>query len=185
MAVGKPQRRNRETPRLPDYDYTEPGAYFVTVCAYRRWSIFGQIVEGKMRLNGLGKLVDNMWRETPRDFSVVDLDAWVVMPNHFHAVVTLKDPATEAAWRARGERVPVRERFGRPVEASLPTIMRSFKTAVRREAACRLHIAQPVWQPRYFEHVVRNEEDLERIRDYIEANPSCWETDHENPNRKA
>ena len=183
MAVGKPQRLNRETPRLPDYDYTQPGAYFVTVCAYRRWSMFGQIVDGKMRPNALGKLVDGIWREIPGHFSVVDLDASVVMPNHFHAVVMIKDPATEADWRARAERIPFRESFGQPFAASLlPSFF--IHGGGQTRSGAPLHLAQPVWHPRYYEHVFRNDRTSNGFATTSSPPVLLGESDHDNPNRK-
>ena len=98
------------------------------------------------------------------------------------------DDAEPSAWNRCDQRlgwdtacrVPTAEKFGRPVAGSLATIVRSFKAAVRKEAARRLHLAQPVWQPRFHEHVIRDDEDLARVREYIIGNPSTWAEDHEN-----
>jgi putative transposase len=173
--IAKPNDRRRV--RLQGADYTAPGAYFVTICAYRRWSIFGRVVDGRMQPNALGRLVAELWNEIPQHVDSVTLDCSVVMPNHLHGIVVITGTVRDTACR-----VPT---FGRPIAGSLATIVRSFKAAVRKEAARRIHLAQPVWQPRFYEHVIRDDEDLARIREYITAKPSKWAEDHENPARSS
>lgn len=151
----------RRSLRLPEYDYTDQGAYFVTICTHLRAFSFGRVVAGKMQSNATGKLVKEEWLETATLRPYVTLDMFVVMPNHFHAIVLLADK------QGTVPRAPAREQFGQPVAGSLPTIIRAFKAAVSR----RLHLSQKalkehLWQRGYYEHVIRNDSDLQRIREW-------------------
>jgi putative transposase len=161
----------RRSIRLHEYDYTDSKAYFITICTYNRALLFGQVIAGKMQLNSTGELVKEEWLKSAILRPYLVLDLFVVMPNHFHAIVLLahKQGATS--------RAPAREQFGKPVSGSLPTVIRAFKAAVSR---C-LNTKPALWQRGYYEHVIRNDCDLQRIRDYIETNPLRWELDHENP----
>lgn len=169
-------KNRRRSIRLSRYDYRQSGAYFITVCTKNREFLFGQIADGKMRLNELGMAVLNEWQRTERVRPGIKLDAFVIMPNHLHGILFL----VYAEGTAR--RAPTEEVFGRPVSGSLPTIVRSFKSA----AAMRINQIRnapgaPVWQRNYYEQVIRGEEELHRIREYVEKNPVMWETDSENP----
>jgi putative transposase len=169
--------QGRRSIRLRGYDYSQAGAYFVTVCAYQRQCLFGAVIEGQMVLNEVGKIAQACWNEIPAHFPRVELDAFVVMPNHVHGIIVMMDAGRGTACRA-----PTAESFGKPVPGSLPTIVRSFKSAVtRRINQWRTTPGQPVWQRNYFEHIVRNESALDRIRGYIETNPARWALDRENP----
>ena len=87
-----PAKHHRRSIRLPNYDYTAPGVYFITICVHQHECLFGEVVGGEMMLNPLGHLVQSRWRLIPRQFSRVNLDDFVVMPNHMHAIVTITDP---------------------------------------------------------------------------------------------
>ena len=173
----KPCRRST---RLQEYDYTQSGAYFVTMCAYRRLPLFGTIARGELSLTALGLLVEEEWQRTEALRPNVILDEFIVMPNHFHGIVLLvENPLPGTARRA-----PTAETFGRPVISSLPTIVRSFKSAVTRSMnELRSTPGQWVWQRNYYEHVIRDDRSLERIRDYISIDPPRWSLDRENPHR--
>jgi REP-associated tyrosine transposase len=169
-------KNRRRSIRLSRYDYRRAGAYFITVCAKDRESIFGEIKEGDMELNALGRAVMDEWLRIATLRSGVELDAFVVMPNHIHGIVFLNDKEGTA------RRAPTKEYFGRPVSGSLPTIVRAFKSAATiRINKLRGTAGVPVWQRNYYEHVIRNQEELDRIRTYIEANPAMWHMDEENP----
>jgi REP-associated tyrosine transposase len=174
-----PQHRgSRRSIRLQGYDYTQPGAYFVTICTMNRECTFGQIVAGRSTLSDLGRIVAACWVEIPQHFAYASLDRFVVMPNHLHGIVSLSGRRDTAC------RVPTTERFGKPVAGSLPTIMRAFKSAVTQRANRTLGVAKArVWQGSYYEHVIRDEASLRRIRQYIETNPLRWELDRENFDR--
>ena len=158
--------------RLKGYDYTQPGAYFVTICTHQRRCLFGDVVGGEMRLNELGDFVWATWHDLPNHVPHVQLDAFVVMPNHVHGIIIIRDVG------AGSEPAPTTKRHG------LPEIVRQFKTfSARRINRRRGTPGQPVWQRNYYEHIIRHEESLNRIRDYILTNPLRWNLDRENPNR--
>lgn len=137
--------------------------------------LFGEVVEGAMVVNQLGQLVGEEWLKTGALRSYIGLDEFVVMPNHFHAIVEMRDG------RGTARRAPTTEQFTQPLSGSLPTVIRAFKSAVTKRVN-EFHSTPgvPLWQGNYYEHVVRNEDDLRRIREYIQTNPLRWELDHEN-----
>jgi len=171
--------------RLPGYDYTQAGAYFITVCTRDRQCLCGDIIDGESRLSAEGQIVEECWKGISIHFPEITPDVFVVMPNHLHGVLWIE--AKGAACSA-----PTIERFGRPVSNSVPTIVRSFKAAVTRQinllhsrgtAPERVEGRAPttIWQRNYYERVIRNEEELRRIRQYIVENPLRWALDRENP----
>jgi putative transposase len=163
--------RRRELPRrrslrLPAYDYRLEGAYFVTtVCAGRR-CLFGEVSRHgeDVCLNDLGRLVKDSWRRLPSYFAAIALDAFVVMPNHVHGVLLLRR-ATQAS--------PLQGSGTAP--SSLGAVVGSFK------AGCSRRAGRALWQRGYYDRVVRDEEELAVIRQYIADNPHKWGTDRENP----
>ncbi|MDK1118867.1 MAG: transposase [Anaerolineae bacterium] len=169
---------NRRSVRVPGYDYTSPGEYFITVAAYKREMLFGEIENDEMRLNALGKIVSDCWHEIPNHFPHVDLDAFVVMPNHIHGIIVITDNIRRGTiYRAPTETT---EQFGKPIPGSIPTIMRTFKAAVTRRIGRDGHESS-VWQRNYSEHIIRGDRDRRRIHDYILANPENWDPDEDNP----
>jgi REP element-mobilizing transposase RayT len=132
---------------LPGYDYSKPGAYFVTMCTRNGRCLFGEICDGRMSCNLLGELVRSHWLDIPRHFPHVTLDAFVLMPDHLHGVLIFGDV--------------VGVEYIRP----LHVVVATFKAAVSRNA--RINI----WQRNYYAHIVRNDDDLNRIRHYIDDNP--------------
>ena len=185
-------KHHRRSIRLPGYDYTQPGAYFITICTFHHKYLFGEVVAGEMRQNEFGGIVQTCWDEIPVHFLHTELDAFVVMPNHIHGIILITDavgarhavPLHGNAASPHGNAVPPQqtERFGKPVPGSIPTIVRSFKSAVtRRINQLRDTQGTPVWQRNYFEHIVRNEHTLNAIRQYILNNPHRWPLDRYNP----
>jgi putative transposase len=139
--------------------------------------MFGRIVAGEVRLNAYGRIVEAEWVKTSARRDNLELDAFVVMPNHFHAIVVI---AGDSAGTAR--RAPTFEDFARPISGSLPTVVRSFKSAVtKRINESSLDSTAPVWQRGYYEHAIRNEHDLALTREYVMNNPLKWDLDEENP----
>ena len=160
-----PRKHNRRSIRLKGYDYSRPGAYFVTVCIHDRESLFGEITSRVMHLNDMGLIAQRTCFDLPRHYLHVVLDAMVIMPNHLHGVIVLTED-DEADKPRQG----------------LPEIVRGFKSySARRINALRQTPGLPVWQRNYYEHIVRDQEDWERIRDYIQINPQEWDRDLENP----
>ena len=170
----------RHSLRLRYYDYSQLGAYFVTICAYDRQCIFGEIVNGIMVKNSLGEIVEAEWLRTGELRPYAELDAAVVMPNHFHGIVMLIDANGGTARHAPTERA-----FAQSVSHSLASVVGSFKSAVsKRINELRGTPGALVWQRNYFEHIIRNEHDLQQVCEYIVNNPARWTLDRENPFRR-
>ena len=205
-AVFQADLPNRRSIRLRDYDYAAAGPYFVTLCAYRGRGLFGQFINGRVIVTPVGQIVQSCWDQISSHFPGVTIDAHVIMPNHFHGVLLIHEPGT-APKDTRGEegaatacRIPTsaaeeevpfapilhegrtREDFASPVNRSLPTILRSFKSAVTRQAhrqpGCR---NARIWQRGYYEHIIRSARSLEEVRCYIAQNPLRWPEDPEHP----
>ena len=182
-----PQKHHRRSIRLKEYDYTQPGAYFITIVTFQRECLFGTIVDEEMKLNLYGLVAKQQWEKLPKRFSHIELNAFVVMPNHVHGILVITDRrgTAESATDSLEEssrRAPTQERFQNPVKGSIPTVVRAYKAAV----AYRINLMRrtdgvPVWQRNYYEHVVRDEKEWDRIQRYIEANPLNWSKDDENP----
>lgn len=179
--------KRRRSVRLRGFDYAYRGFFFVTICTHNKKPTLGKIINYKSQLSAIGKIVEKCWREIPEHFPNVYLDEWVIMPNHLHGIIVIRfplgyDPANEGtACRAPTVVDTVYEEFGKPVAGSLPTIVRSFKSAVtKRVNELGRNSNSPFWQRNYFEHVIRNEESLNKIRNYIWENPIHWCADEYN-----
>lgn len=177
---------HRRSIRLPGYDYSQQGAYFVTICTQDRMCLFGDIEDGEMTLNQYGSAVQDEWLRTPEIRAEIQTGEFVVMPNHFHGIVLIcggeadvcRGTACRALMECTARRAPTVERFGRPISGSLPTIVRAFKSAVtRRINGIRRTPGEQVWQRNYYEHVIRNEIDYRQITEYIADNPRRWKED--------
>ena len=143
-------------------------------------------MDGEMRLNDAGRIVADEWIKTAEIRDEIQLDEWVVMPNHFHGILVIAGGRGTARCRGTARRAPTVERFGQPVSGSVPTIIRSFKSAVtKRINELRQSLGVKIWQRNYWEHIVRNETELHRIREYIHNNPAQWELDKLHPNHSA
>ena len=167
--------RRRRSVRLPAYDYTSPGAYFVTICAYGRRCIFDA--------PEVRQLIEKRWIQTPHHFPNAATDEFVIMPNHMHGIIWIV-----AANAAVGASAGVGAQHATPLlqtpSGSLGAIVRSFKSAVTKCLNETLDTpGAPVWQRNYYERIIRNEDELRRVREYIRFNPLQWEFDRENPNR--
>lgn len=156
----------RRSPRLQGYDYSQAGAYFVTLCCYQRLPFFGQIVDGVVNLSPTGEIAAECWLALPEHFPSVDLDAWVIMPNHMHGIIIRDDLLVGTRYSASASPL------------SLGAIINTYKGAVTRaERLCCNEPELRLWQTRYHDHIIRNEQDLDRIREYIVCNPARWEAD--------
>jgi len=180
---------HRRSIRLKGYDYTRAGAYFVTICTKDRACLFGDVADGVMRLNQMGHIVRKCWLAIPDHVPHVLLDEFVVMPNHVHGIVVIVSTDTVGATHAsppqhasplQNDDTPTRPRG--PQRQSVASIVGSFKSAAtKRINEQRGTPGTPVWQRDYFEHIIRNDESLNRIREYILNNPLQWALDRENP----
>jgi REP element-mobilizing transposase RayT len=179
---------HRRSVRLHGYDYTQDGAYFITIVAFARENIFGMLVDQTTQLTHTGEIAAQEWERLPRRFPALEVDEFIIMPNHLHGILVLADPhrgtgtAEAAQIESNAPRVPVLEHFGAPVKGSIPTILRSYKSSVTQRCQW-LAGNEPVtiWQRNYYEHVIRDEDELNCIRQYIVDNPIQWSTDWENP----
>jgi REP element-mobilizing transposase RayT len=170
----------RKSPRLRNYDYSLAGAYFVTICAHQRAFLFGTIQSDEMRLNPLGEIAASCWLALPDHFPHLELDAWVIMPNHMHGILVIWDQddlhdgggldGDEWGEEASGRAV------ARPY--TLGMIINAYKGAVTHRVR-EHHEDAPfkIWQGRYHDHIIRNERGLNTIRDYVQTNPLRWTQD--------
>lgn len=180
-----PPLPKRKSPRLQGYDYRLAGEYFVTICCYQRQHHFGEIVNANMRLSWLGELAAALWLTIPDHHLQVELDLFVVMPNHVHGIVILADTPQGAVRPDEARLVPTtKSPLGAPAR-SLGAVIGGFKSAVTRAANHALGAIAPIiWQGRYHDHVIRNERELNCIREYILTNPARWESDTFHPSHK-
>jgi putative transposase len=174
--VFDPRKHHRQSIRLRDYDYSQEGAYFVTIGTHGRECLFGEVVDNTMILNEPGQIVQKWWQVLESKFSYIETDAYVIMPNHFHGIVVVvgADPR-------------VCPNLGAHIGAPLPKIIQWFKTMTTNEYIryskdnFEPSSGAKLWQRNYYEHVIRNEKALHAIRTYIESNPAQWINDPENP----
>lgn len=201
-----PQKHHRRSIRLKGYDYSSEGAYFVTIVAQGRECLFGEIVDGEMRLNEAGEMVVRWWNELPNKFPNIELGEFVVMPNHFHGIIFIM-PNVGADLRVcpdgervcpdgeendspqKGEHMGSPQQAGSPLRVSLSQMIQWFKTMTTNEyirGVKQLNwkpFIGKVWQRNYYEHIIRNEKELQQKTDYILVNPSRWDEDDENAMR--
>lgn len=176
-------QQSRRSLRLKAYDYSQSGAYFITVCAYNRQCLFGGIKDGMVILNESGEIVKKEWQKTGEIRPNIGIDVFIVMPNHLHGIIIIK-PVVGAHCNVPLQNKMVQtEKFGYSTKNSIPTIVKLFKsTATKQINELRRLPAVAVWQRNYYEHIIRNEDELNRVRQYIIGNPLQWEYDSENPN---
>ena len=201
MSRYNPSKHHRRSIRLRGYDYTQAGAYFVTIVTHCRELLFGNVVDGEMVLNPCGRVTATMWQRIPRHFPHVQLDEWVVMPNHIHGIIVITNLV-----HGRGDAFLVKHSddsgsvhedsplalkisggecvaptTGLP-SGSLGAIVGNFKSVTtRRINRMRKTSGTSVWQRNYYERIVRNERELNAVRQYIYNNPANWLNDTENP----
>lgn len=167
MMSYDPNRHHRRSIRLPGYDYARVGAYFITICTHGRARLFGQVARGAMVLSELGQIAEDEWRRAPALRPNVALDAFVVMPDHMHAVVVIERQTSDCAGRPTAFHSP---------SQTVGAIVRGYKAAVTRRINDARGVApSPLWLRNYYEHIVRDDADLDRIRRYIANNPARWE----------
>jgi len=175
---GKIQILNRHSIRLKGYNYGQPGAYFVTICTHRRECLFGEAVEGEVALSTFGKIVEGEWKISANIRREIELDEFVVMPNHIHGIVSIRDHHPVGATG----RSPLHSIHRTLPPKSLGSFIAGFKSSVTKKINHLRGIpGQPVWQRNYYEHVIRNEIDLEETREYIQNNPLKWLEDENHP----
>jgi len=239
-----PNTARRRSTRLSGYDYRRPGIYFVTLCTQKKEPLFGQIIDGLMNLNDLGQIVVEEWIASAHIRREIELDEWVVMPNHLHGIVIIVDASIRATDRspkgatgtssaqpadplsvgatgtssaqpvaplpvvgatgassvqpvvplsvgatgassvqsvgATGRSPLPRRRARGPGKRSLGALIAGFKSAAtKRINILRGTPGKPVWQRNYYDHIIRNERELQNIRQYIHDNPLKWALDRD------
>ena len=156
MTKSDPETHHRRSIRIPGSDYSKAGAYYITIVSQGRECLFGQVVGGEMKLSRFGKTVQYAWLDLPKHYPYIELDAFCIMPNHVHAIIILNNDGSHP----------------------LSEILRALKSfSAQRINTIRKTTGAPVWQRNYYEHVIRNEDDLHRIREYIVNNVLKWEDD--------
>lgn len=195
MTKYNPDIHHRKSIRLKNYDYSQSGVYFITICTKDRELYFEN--------ESIKSITKKYWKEIPRHFKNVKLDEFIIMPNHLHGIIVIHNDFAVGTGQC-----PVQNRFQNPGKESLSTIIGSFKSITTRTinktvgtGHCPVQIGQCgvsgqgsalslqqqkyfAWQSRFYEHIVREENELNKIREYIINNPLKWELDFENPERK-
>lgn len=172
----------RKTPRLQGYDYAQEGAYFVTICTYERVPLFGDVVEGQMRLSALGKIADDLWGTISEHRANVILDDHIVMPNHVHGILFIIEPNSvqpPVGMRRASSAEFISSSLSKGAKrGTLSTIIGAYKSAVTRTINSQMGLRAPiVWQDSFHDHIIRNEHSLNHIREYVQNNPARWAED--------
>ena len=187
-----PDIHHRRSIRMKGYDYSQEGMYFVTICTQYRECLFGEIIDGAMELNAAGQMVSQWYDELANKFPTIQCDAFICMPNHVHFLVSLGEvqirrsaPTDQGAGAIVGANLCVRPLHA--PTAALSDIVQWFKTMTTNTyiQGVKQQDWQPfqgkLWQRNYWEHIVRNEQSLQQIHQYIIHNPQTWANDQLNP----
>ena len=166
-----PERPARKSPRLKGYDYAQDGAYFVTICTHNRICLFGEVRNEAMVLNHNGQIVEACWYDLPRHYPNIELDAFIVMPNHVHGIIILRNGVGVGLRPSPTEKIH-----------DLPEIVRALKSfAARRINERRDTPGQVVWQRSFHDRIIRSETEWNALRQYTLSNPAQWEADTFHP----
>jgi len=184
----------RKPIRLKDYDYSRTGAYFITICSYNRECILGNVKAGEMILNQFGNIVLECWNSLAGRYTNIETDKFVVMPNHIHGIIMITDSENTYKEAIRKLQRPVVAIHELPLQSNkiverrkmlIPKVVGYFKmNAAKKINIVRNTTDTPFWQRNYYEHIIRNENKLNKIREYIQNNSLKWHLDRENPDRK-
>jgi REP element-mobilizing transposase RayT len=178
-----PNIRHRRSIRLKEYDYSQSGAYFVTICMHNKKCLLGKVKNGNIELSIPGQIIKKWWLELPHKFPNIKIDEYIVMPNHLHGIISIVKRNVGA------DLCVCPNNKGEHIGSPLQKIIQWFKTMttneyirrIKREGLPPFH--DKFWQRNYYEHVIRNEYKLNKIREYIQNNPLRWYLDKENPER--
>jgi REP element-mobilizing transposase RayT len=185
-----PSLHNRHSIRLQGYDYSQSGAYFITICTDKKKKYFGDIVNGDVKLNLVGQYAFHQWKLIPQRFTNVELDEFIIMPNHIHGIIVIRSGSGEGSdnevmdgkQRLFSDPSPihVHEKIhpNGTYPGSIGAIVQNFKSSTSRKINAMPKMKGiTIWQKNYYDHIIRNEEDYARIVEYIRINPQKWEQD--------
>lgn len=168
--------RNRKQNRLKGFDYSANGYYFVTICTKDREKYFGNIIDDKMILNNYGEIVKACWLEIPDHFPNVELDEFQIMPNHVHMIIIIHNVKMSVGNKNICSLQNNNISWQTKLSGSLSSIIRGFKIGVTKK--CRLNNKKIIiWQKSFYDHIIRTENSLYFIREYIKDNPINWNRD--------
>jgi len=185
---------HRRSIRLSNYDYSQSGAYFITICTHQREWLFGEILNEKMLLKEFGNIARSEWLKTPKIRANIELGEFIIMPNHTHGIIWIKDYKVDCKGVLDGEEgsevdskgvlqyapttTPTYTSNFESPSKTIGAIIRGYKSSVTKQInTIRKLPGFAVWQRNYYEHIIRNEEDLYNITQYIKNNPSNWDKD--------
>jgi len=192
------EKQHRRSIRLQGYDYASAGLYFITLCTYQQQCLFGEIVDGEVRLSDDGKVVSDEWMRSRNIRQEIDFDAWIIMPNHLHGIVIIQpsDLSIELSDRTTNNvgangRSPLQEtNQDRIIPSMKPRSLSSFIAGFKSGTTKRINVRRnapgtPVWQRNYYEQIIRDERALQAVRQYIQNNPLAWWQDELHPDGRS
>ena len=181
---------HRNSIRLQKYDYSDVDWYFVTICVQNRQCLFGEIIDKKMILNNSGIMIKQLWNEMPKRFNIIELNIFQIMPNHVHGIIQIVGagfmPALKSKLPPQNLKYINYQRATTRVAPTVGDFIGAFKSLTTHEYIVGVKnngwslFNKRLWQRNYYEHIIRNEQELNRIRKYIRDNPGNWKTDRNN-----
>jgi len=175
MTIDQELHRRRSI-RLKGYDYSTPGAYFVTIASYAKKPLFGACIDDFVRLSQIGIIANDQLEKIPARFPYTHLDEFVIMPNHIHFIIQFLEGGTFSTSVSQ----PGCNQFGKPTARSLSSVVRAYKNSVTNQVRkVRLSGREPIFQKNYYERIIRDDVEWNNIREYIITNPGNWISDPE------
>jgi putative transposase len=175
-----PDIHHRSSIQLPWYDYSQDGWYFVTMCALGHKCLFGKFVDGQIQLYEYGRIIEKCWKWLAEQYDYIHLDRYMVMPNHLHGIIVIREGGSRTAPTTNNTQKY--QSFNNRKHKALSRLVGAFKTISTKQInIIRNTPGRKLWQRNYYEHIIRNEEELNHVRQYIDDNPINWGTDEENP----
>jgi len=161
----------RKSIRLKNYDYSSNGSYFITILTKQRAPILGKYFEECFIESEVGRIVNECWIQIPNHFESIMIDTYIIMPNHIHGILSINKESNNSGH--------IYNTYSKPIPRSVCTVVQAFKASVTREAK-KKRLANLVWHKNYYEHVIRDENELTKCREYITNNPLKWHLDRNN-----
>ena len=179
-----PDKHHRKSIRLKNYNYSNIGSYFITVCAYNHECLFGDIEDGRMQLNNCGRIIESEWLRSSEIRKEIELDIYQTMPNHLHGIIIITECPNNHVGAIHELPLQNNDRIARR-KMLIPKIIGRFKMNSSKQInVLRKSAGVPVWKRNYYDHIIRNENELNQIREYIINNPLKWEFDEDNPKNR-